>query len=151
MPRLLIYHNNVTSFDELTKFNSIHFLNLQKWDSYICVSEFNTLDSNNYLYLLLTEWLFSQQSKVKQDKKNNFVVKNKATKKYIYIMLDYISVLNILNKECLTGKNKSGYIFYLTNNWLPIFDSLCKLNLDSNILNSNCEPNVFFVLKSRSK
>lgn len=147
MNRLLIYHKNITTFDELTKFCVKHPSNLRNWSSCVYISEVNTIDSGDYFFLLLIEWLCAQQSYVKQDKNGRFIVKNEITKKDAYYLIEYALLFGLFSSEQEVCKNNENYIFTLRKNWSTIYDTFCKLNLDSNFLNINSGSNSFILLK----
>nr|YP_010338978.1 hypothetical protein MW427_mgp17 [Sahlingia subintegra]UNJ19068.1 hypothetical protein [Sahlingia subintegra] len=145
--RLFIYHKNIISFDELTKFNVSHPLRLKNWISGLYFTKLQTIESNNYFYLLLVEWLFSQQIYILQNKKNGFTLKVTLSKKNVYRLLDYLLIFNILSNNCTMEESFNDYIFYLPNIWSPIFDTFCKLNLDYDLVDKNYKLKSNIILK----
>lgn len=149
MSRLLIYHNNVTSFDEFTKLNIIHPLELKTWKTCNYTSELTHIQSQDFFYLLLIEWLFGQQLNIKQNKHNCFIIKNKSKKNNSYRLLDYMLIFNIISGKCLVQKAEKNYVFYLRNIWSSVFDTFCRLNFDYNSLDSAQNSKASITIKDK--
>ena len=79
-------------------------------------SKLNTLDVDDFFFLLLTEWVFGKRSLIKQDRDGHFLLRNGFTKKDTYHLLDQILLFNILSEERCIYETDENPIFMLKEN-----------------------------------
>nr|YP_010338968.1 hypothetical protein MW575_mgp04 [Pseudoerythrocladia kornmannii]UNJ19040.1 hypothetical protein [Pseudoerythrocladia kornmannii] len=129
MSRLLLYHKNIVSFDQLTLANITHPKKIKLWTSLQSSLSINHENKDNKQFLIVLEWCLRQHVNLKPNYKNKNILKVRLHEKNIYLILDQMLILGILNEEYLNRSIHKNYNLSFKN-WSTILEIYCRLNFD---------------------